>query len=177
MLDSIYGTIFKPAQVRTTTSAAIAIGLLSVLILAFNAAGSANLGAGGIISFTGLFLFAGVLGWYWFSASVHLLVQLLGGQGNITATLRATAQGLWPLLFTAPAIAAARWSTLFGALFSLAISIGVFVTLTATLSQVHQLSWLKTLLSIAITLALSFLALSGLILWPLMILLGMFSLG
>lgn len=176
MLDAIYGTIFRPTQVRTTTAAAIAIGLLTVLILAFNAAGSANLGAGGIISFTGLFLFAGILGWYWFSASVHLLAQLLGGQGDIAATLSATAQGLWPLLFTAPAIAASRWSPIFGALFSLVISLGIFVTLTITISQAHQLSWLKTLFCIAITLALSFLALSGLVLWPLMIILGMFGL-
>jgi hypothetical protein len=173
MLESLYATIFRPSEVRVSAPAAIAIGLLIALILALNAAGTTNLGAAGIIGFTLLFCFAGVLGWYWLTASVHFLAQLLGGQGSVQGTMKAVAQGLWPLLLTGPAIAAAQWSERLGELFSFGISVGVFVTLVAKVRHTHQLNWLSAILCLAITLTLSFLALSGLILWPLMIILGM----
>lgn len=173
MLNSLYATIFRPSEVRFSAQVATAIGLLIVLVLALNAAGTAELDAGSTIAFTLLFLFAGLLGWYWLSASVNLLAQLLGGQGDGRATMQAIAQGLWPLLLTGPAISAANWSDTLGELFSFAISAGVFVTLVVAIRHVHQLSWLRAILCLAITLTLSFLALSGLFLWPVMIILGM----
>ena len=104
--------------------------------------------------------------------SSNLIAQLLGGQGDGRATLEGIARGLWPLLFTGLAIAAANWSILLGQLFSSAVTLGVFITLIIAIRQVHRFSWLKASLCLILTLILSGLALSGLFLWPLMIILG-----
>lgn len=172
ILDSVYTAIFRPFQIRFPTQAAITIGLLAVLVGALNAAGTTNSGVGGVIGFALLFLFAGTLGWYWLAASVNLIAQLLGGRGNGRATLEGTAWGLWPLLFTGVAIAAANWSIVIGQLFFMAIALGVVITLITAIRQVHQFSWLKAILCLGLTLIMSVLALLGLFLWPLMIVLG-----
>ena len=172
MLDSFYNAIFRPAEVRRSAQAALAIALLVIIILALNAAGAVNSGVGGLIGFTILFLLSGGLGWYWFAASMNLIAQLLGGQGDGPTTMQATAQALWPLLLVGPEAAAARWSGGLGALFSLAISIGILITLVNAIRRTHQLSWVLATLCLVITLTLSFLALFGLFLWPLMIILG-----
>ena len=172
MLDSVYAAFFRPHEIRFPTRTAVAIGLLVILVLALNAAGKANLGLGSIIGLALLFLFAGVLGWYWLAASVNLIAQLLGGQGDGRATLEGIVCGLWPLLFTGVAVTAANWSIILGQLFSSAVTLGVFVTLIIAIRQVHRFSWLKASLCLIITLILSGLALSGLFLWPLMIILG-----
>ncbi|MDV2994564.1 MAG: hypothetical protein N4J56_004218 [Chroococcidiopsis sp. SAG 2025] len=173
MLNSLYTTFFRPVEMRFSAQVAVAIGLLVVFILALNAAGAAGLGVGGIIGFTLLFLFAGLLGWFWLSAAVNLLAQLLGGQADGRATMSAIATGLYPLIFTAPAIAASRWSQALGDLFSFLISIAVFVTLTIAIHHVHEISWWKSIFCLAIAITVSLFALSGLILWPVMIILGM----
>ncbi|MEC4814931.1 MAG: Yip1 family protein [Scytonema sp. PMC 1069.18] len=173
MLNSLYATFFKPSEIRLSTPAAIIIGLLIVFVLALNAAGAVSLGVGGFVGFTLLFLFAGVIGWYWLAASINLLAQLFGGQGDGRTTMQAIAQGLWPLLLTGPAIAASKWSNILGALFSVAISIGVCVTLVLAIRRVHELDWIPAIFCLLITFSLSFLALSGLIVWPVMIFLGM----
>ena len=108
MLNSLYTTFFRPVEMRFSAQAAIAIGLLIVFILALNAAGAVGLGVGAVIGFSLLFLFAGLLGWFWLSAAVNLLAQLFGGQANGRATTIAIATGLYPLIFTAPAIAASQ---------------------------------------------------------------------
>ena len=91
MLDSIYTAIFRPSQIRFPRQAAIAIGLLIILVLASNAASTTNLGVGGIVGFALLFLFAGTLGWYWLAASVNLIAQLAYDTGrNCPRTLAIT---------------------------------------------------------------------------------------
>ena len=172
MLDSVYAAFFRPDENRFPTGTAVAIGLLVILVLALNAAGKANFGLGSIIGFALLFLFAGVMGWYWLAASVNLIAQLLGGQGDGRATLEGIARGLWPLLFTGVAVAAANWSIILGQLFSSAVTFGVLITLIIAIRQVHRFSWLKASFCLILTLILSGLALSGLFLWPLMIILG-----
>lgn len=173
MLDSFYTTFFRPSIARFSAPVAITVGLLIVFVLALNAAGTAGLGIGGAIGFILLFAFAGLLGWFWLSAAINLLAQLLGGRADGSTTMQAIAQGLSPLILTAPAIAASKWSEALGNLFSFAISIVVFVTLVTVIRNAHQLNWLKSFLCLAIALTVSFFALSGLILWPLMIILGM----
>lgn len=172
MLNSFYNAIFRPSQIRFPRQAAIAISLLTIFILASNAAARTNSGIAGAAGFALLFLFGGTLGWYWLSASINLIAQLLGGRADARTTITETAWGLWPLLFTGVAITAANWSALLGQLLSWMIVIGVFVTLTIAIRQVYQFGWLKASLCLNITLILSLLALSGLFLWPLMIFLG-----
>ena len=172
MLDTLYSSLFRPTPERVTPQAGIIIGLIIVLVLALNAGGAVGLGAGGVIGFTLGFLLAGLLGLFWLSAAVNLLAQLLGGQSGGQATLIAVTLGLWPLLLTGPAIAAAKWSATLGSLFSFVATLGAFVTLTVAIRRVHHLSWIKAVLCLTSTLILSGLALLGLIFWPLMIFLG-----
>ena len=172
MLDSVYTAIFRPFEIRFPRKAAVAIASLIILVLALNAAGTTNSGVGGVVGFALLFVFAGTLGWYWLAASVNLIAQLFGGQGNGRESLLGMVWGLWPLLFTGVAMAASNWSIILGQLFYWIIILGTLVTSAIAIRYVHKLSWLKTGLCLGITLILSLLALSGLLLWPLMIILG-----
>jgi Yip1 domain len=173
MLEAFYATVFRPQESRVSTPAALLIGPIAILILTFNAAGAFGAGAGGLIALLFCFSFAALVGVFWLSAAVYLLARWVGGQGTVPATLAAVTQGLWPLIFTGPAIAAAQWSSGLGALFSAVIALGTYVTLILAISQAHQISWPRGLVCVAITLMLSFAALFGLLLWPLMVFAGM----
>jgi len=173
MLDSLYVNLFRPAQTRLSPEVSLLIGLLAALILALNAAGAIKLGAGGVVVLWLTFIYAGLLGLFWLAAAINLLAQLLGGQGQGRSMLSAIAQGLWPLLLTGPAIAAAHWSAALGNLFSFLVVLATYFTLAGAIRQVHQLNWFKSAFCLAGTLVLSVLALGGLFLWPLIIFLGM----
>ena len=172
MLESIYVTMFRPGQSRETNLAGIVIALLAILVMTLNVAGRIHLGAVGVALLYIVFLLAGCLGWYWLSVSVYFIAQLLGGRGQGITTFQAIARGLWPLLLTGPAIAAAHWSQTLGSLFSLGVTMGLALTLTAAIRQAHQLRWLQAFLCLLISANLSFLAIGGLVLWPLMLFLG-----
>lgn len=172
MLDSLYTNLFRPDQSRLSLDISILVGLLVALVLALNAAGAVNVGVLGAVGFLFVFVWAGLLGLFWLTAAVNLLAQLLGGQGGGRSTLLALPQSLWPLLLSGPAIAATNWSGTLGNTFSFLILLGTYTSLTGAIHQVHQLSWLKSALCLAMTLALSGLALMGLFLWPFMIFLG-----
>ncbi|MGF1495605.1 MAG: Yip1 family protein [Elainellaceae cyanobacterium] len=173
MLDALYSTMFRPTSDRAfAAQLALPIGLLVIVILTLNAAGALGVGAFGVILLTMTFLFAGLLGWYWFSASINLISQWLGGAGNGRSTALAIAQGLFPLIFTGPAIAAMNWSEALGAIFSLLIFVSLLVTLVIAIRRAHHFHWWKAIAALVITLTLSAFALFGLVLWPLMLALG-----
>lgn len=177
MLDTLFTTFFGPHPSRGQQSVTILIGFALLSILALNAAGKAGTGIAGVIIFFLLFLVGGLLGWLWFSAALHFIAQLLGGQGSAQESLQAVMQGLWPLMISGPAIAASRWPSILGQflglLLGLIVVIGTVITLARSLSQVHQLRWPKALLIVVLTLVSSLLAWLGLILWPLMMLFGL----
>jgi hypothetical protein len=173
MLDAFYATIFCPQESRSSVPVALLIGLLAILVLSLNAAGALRTGAGGLIALLFTFSFAAIVGCFWLSAAVHLLARWLGGQGTVPATIGAIVQGLWPLIFTGAAIAAGKWAGWIETLFSAVITLGTYITLTLSISQAHQLSWSRGLICIVITLTLSFCALFGLLIWPLIIFVGM----
>lgn len=172
MLDSLYSTLFRPSETRFSTSVAWGLWLLLSVVLAFNAAGVIGLGSKGALTLIVAFISGGLLGWYWLSASVDLLARLMGGQGDVQTTMVATAQGFWPLLLTAPAIAVKAWLPSLGELISLAITLWVLFALVRGIRQAHHLSWGRSILCLVITMVLSVFTLLGLFLWPLMILLG-----
>ena len=172
MLDTLYVSFFRPADLRQSAQATVIIGGLVILVLALNAAGALGLGVKGVIGFTLLFLLAGVLGWFWLAAAVQLLATLFGGQGTSQDSLAAIARGLWPLLLSGPAIAAAQWSPSLGALLSLALNLGTFFCLAIAIQDAHQLNWFLAAFCLALTLGLSLCTLLGVFLWPVMIVLG-----
>lgn len=174
MLTSLYSALFRPTADRLSHDrVALVIGALVLIVLILNAAGAIGVGPWGVIGIGILFAFAGLVGWYWLSASVNLVAQWFGGQGTGQATAIAITQGLFPLILTAPAIAAGEWSVGFGALFSLAISIGVLILWVIAIREAHYLSWWKAIVTLVVTFALSGFALLGLLIWPLMLGLGM----
>lgn len=174
MLTALYSSLFNPARDRDLSySVALVIGALVVLTLTLNTAGALGLGPAGVLPLLVVYTLAGLAGWFWFTASVNLVAQWFGGQGTGRTTAYVMAQGLLPLIFTAPAIAALNWSESFGALFTLAISISVLVLWGIGIQKIHQISWFEALLTLGITFALTGLALMGLIVWPLMLALGM----
>lgn len=172
MLDSLYSTLFRPSETRFSISAAWGLWLLLGIVLAFNAAGVIGLGSKGVLVLAVAFISGGLLGWYWLSASIDLLARLMGGQGNVQTTMSAIAQGFWPLLLTAPAIALKTWLPGLGEVISLAVTLWVLFALIRAIRQAHHLNWGRSILCLVITVVLSVCALLGLFLWPLMILLG-----
>jgi Yip1 domain len=172
MLESFYSTIFRPDRARIDSRVALLIGLLVILILALNASGTLGLEAGGAIAIAFLFLLAGLAGWYWLSASANFLAQLMGGQGTARLTAIAIAQGFWPLIFAAPAIATSKWSQELSSLLSLTIILGVCVTFVGEIRHAHQFSWGAAILCFIGSIALAGLAIVVPLVLPLMVILG-----
>lgn len=177
MLDVLFVNFFGPQPARNTQPVTVLIGFILLTVLALNAAGKAGLGIAGVIIFFLLFFVAGLLGWLWLSAALHFFAQLLGGQGSPQDSVRAVMLGLWPLMISGPAIAASHWPNrlgqLLGVLLGLVILVGTITTLTRSLRQAHQIHWQKALLSVGLTIVTSLLAWLGLLLWPVMLVLGL----
>jgi hypothetical protein len=119
-----------------------------------------------------VFLIVGLAYWYWLSASANFLDQLMGGQGTARSTAIAIAQGFWPLIFAAPAIAASQWSQELSSLLSLTITLGVCVTLVGEIRHAHQLSWGVAIVCFIGSIALAGLAIVVPLVLPLMVILG-----
>lgn len=177
MLDALFTTFFGSQSSRNTQSVSILIGFVLLSILSLNAAGKVGAGIGGVIIFFLLFLVAGLLGGLWLAAAFNFFAQLLGGQGTAQDSLRAVLLGLWPLMVSGPAIAASQWPGIagqfLGLLLGLVVLIGTLITLTRSIGQAHQLKWGKALLTVTLTAVSSMLAWLGLILWPLVLVLGL----
>ncbi len=173
LLDGLYNSWFRPGLGRPPMPVAIVSILLVLTVLSFNAAGFTNSGAAGWLGWFFLFLLGGGVGWFWLSAALHVLAQLLGGIGSVTDTLAAVAQSLWPLMLTGAANSALKISPRLGLVFSLGINLWVVANLVRSMAQEHQLPWVRALLCFGGAIVLAELALVGLILWPLMIALGM----
>ncbi len=172
LLDGLYNSWFRPGLGRPHPAVAVVSILLVLTVLSFNAAGVTNSSASGWLGWLFLFLLGGGVGWFWLSASLHMMARLLGGIGSVTDTLGAVAQSLWPLILTGAANHAIQVSPRLGLLFSLGINLWVVVNLVRSLGQEHQLSWVRAVLCFGGAIMLAELALVGLILWPLMIALG-----
>lgn len=177
MLDTLFATFFGSQSSRNPQPVAVLIGFVLLSILALNAAGKVGAGIAGVIIFFLLFWVAGLLGWLWLAAALNFSAQLLGGQGTAQDSLRAVMLGVWPLMISGPAIAASQWPGILGQflglLLGLVVLIGTLMSLTRSLSQVHQLHWGRALLAVTLTAVTSLLAWLGLILWPLMLVLGL----
>lgn len=173
VLNAFYATLFKPGDSRyRQTMVGPLIGVLVVLILAFNAAGRLHVGAVGLVLVFLLFLGAGLLGLFWFTAALMLSTRLFEGQGTGLQTAEAISRGVWPLVLSGVAIATTPISRTLATLFSLGLILGTFITLSGSVRQLHQLTWLQTVACLFLTLVASWLSLLGLVIWPLMVLLG-----
>ncbi|MGB8702595.1 MAG: hypothetical protein WCD18_24540 [Thermosynechococcaceae cyanobacterium] len=171
-------------QIRSNPSTSLAIAGLSFFILALNAAGQLHLGPLGLLGLTVFFLVLGLVGCYWYAASIYFLTQGLGQgrwrspdtHGSAQPGLTSL-QGLWPLILLGPALSAQRWWPSFGNLFTFGILITTGFTLLASIRNSYNVSWSQAGWSLALTVILGSLALLGVFGWPMMLVLGANKLG
>jgi hypothetical protein len=173
MLNTFYSTLFKPGEAPLTPAITIVIGLLVLLVLTLNTAGAVHFGLFGFMLLLLLFLGAGLLGCFWLSTSLHFCLQFLGGQGTSSQTFQAVIRGGWPLLLSGAAVSLTKLSPSLGSLFALSLILGALITVAGSVRQVHQVHWAIAMVSLALTLGCSALALLGLIVWPLMLIGGL----
>ncbi|MEM9137986.1 MAG: hypothetical protein AAGB01_11660 [Cyanobacteria bacterium P01_F01_bin.42] len=173
MLDLLYRQLFHPLEAPPSRDvAALVLGVL-LLVMTFNAAASFQLPASALSPVLIVFAIGGFLGLFWFSAALFTLSSLFGGECEFQALLPAVLVGLWPLIFSGAAISAQRDMPMLGALFSLAILLGTFITLSRSLAAVQDVRPLNALILILVAMSLSVLAAAGVVLWPLMLLVGL----
>jgi hypothetical protein len=154
----------------------LSIGGLSWVILALNAAGQLHVGLSGLLGLIFLFLLLGLIGCYWYAASIHLLAQwMVSPQTSRRIPCQpwlVILQGLWPSILLGPAVSAQRWWPSVGLLFTLGILIGTGFTLILAIRRTYALSWTQASLCFGLTGMLGGLATLGLLGWPLMLFLG-----
>ena len=173
MLDSFYRQLFRPQEVAPSLDVAALIAGVILLVMTFNAGANLQLSASALSFLLVLFTLGGFLGIFWFTAALLTLMSLGGRPCEFQVLLRAVLIGLWPLMFSGVALAAQRGIPLLGALFSLVVLLGTFVTLARSLAQVQSVSLGQAFLMILVTLTLSVFAIGGVVVWPLMLLLGL----
>lgn len=173
LLEGLYNSWFRPGQGRPSLPVAVASLGLVCLVLSLNAAALTGSTAVGWLGWFFAFGLGLGLGWFWLSAALHTLAQVLGGVGSAADTFGTVAQSLWPLMLTGPANSSLAIAPPLGLLFSLGINGWVVVNLVRGLGRVHRLPGLRALLCFGGAILLVELALLGLVLWPLMVMLGM----
>jgi hypothetical protein len=170
----------NPQQIRLS---GLFIGALSCVILAFNAAGQLHTGFLGLLGLIFLFLLLGLIGCYWYTASVHLLAQWIASpQTSVVRRMPVQPglvilQGLWPTILLGPAVSAQRWWPSLGILFTLGTLIGTGFTLILAIRRAYRLNWFQASLCFSMTVILGGLGTLGLIGWPMMLFLGVKNFG
>ncbi len=180
MLNAFYSIFFRAGASQSNGLAGLSLGVLSCIILAFNAAGQLHVGFQGLMGLMALFFGLGALGCYWYIASVHLLGEWFGRTSHPAASLNprlsrpwlTTLQGLWPFILLGPAVSAQRWWNEVGDLMTLGILLSSGITLVTAIRRAYNIHWIQASLCLLLTLMLGTLALLGLLGWPIMFLLG-----
>lgn len=148
IFDSLYATLFRPAEgpLDLEGASGVAIFALLALSLALPDAGRLQTGWGGALGLFVLLLGVCLASWFWVGAAMALLARTQGGQGTIEATLGAISQACWPLLLVAPAVAIgnAGWPRVEHGIV-VAVAIWVAVLLVAFVRRVHAISWSRSL--------------------------------
>ncbi|WP_404785065.1 hypothetical protein [Altericista sp. CCNU0014] len=180
MLDTFYAIFFRADATQRNGLAGLSLGMLSCVVLAFNAAGQLHVGFLGLLGLMTLFLGLGALGCYWYMASVHLLSAWLGQTSRQASPLNSratrpwlsTLQGLWPFILLGPAVSVQRWWTGVGNLMTLGILLSSGFTLVSAIRRAYDIHWIQASLCLLLTVILGAFALMGLLGWPVMFLLG-----
>ncbi|NJM76665.1 MAG: hypothetical protein HC852_13855 [Acaryochloridaceae cyanobacterium RU_4_10] len=166
---------------QTKGLSGLTIGGLSWVILALNAAGQLHVGLSGLLGLIFLFLLLGLIGCYWYTASVHLLAQwMVSPQTSHRVPFQpwfVVLQGLWPTILLGPAVSTQRWWPSVGILFTLGILVGTGFTLVLAIRRTYVLSWTQASLCFGVTVILGGLATLGGLGWPMMLFLGAKNFG
>ena len=156
MLDAFYRQIFRPSEDESPSiEVSLLIAGLTLLVMTLNASSRLQLPAGAISLLLILFALGGVLGLFWFTAALYALTSLLRRDDDFQMLLLAVLSGLWPLMFSGAALSAQRLSAGFGALFSIAVTLGTVVTLTRSLARVQSFRPWQSFLFLIVAMLLS----------------------
>jgi hypothetical protein len=180
VLNTLYSIFFRAGASQGNGLAGLSLGLLSGIILAFNAAGQLHVGVQGLLGLIALFLGLGALACYWYIASVHLLGEWFGRTApqesphtpRLNQPWLTTLQGLWPFILLGPAVAAQRWWHGIGDVMTLGILLSSGITLVTAIRRAYNIHWIQASLCLLLTLLLGVLALLGVLGWPIMFLLS-----
>lgn len=169
MLESLYQTLFRPRSPLhpLTPSSGWGLMLLLSVLSGMGWAGRLGLGAAGmvLVSLTCLGLY--LLAWFFLSASVTLLAELMDGQGRGPETMGSLATALWPALLYGPLMALGdRFERLAGFL-GLVLFLWVVTDLIRAVAQVHRLDRTRATLVVLGASALAFLGLGAMLGAPL----------
>ncbi|MCM1981396.1 hypothetical protein [Lyngbya confervoides] len=173
MLETFYRQLFQPQEAPPSLPGALLIGGLVLLVITLNAGGSLRMGSQGLLLLFILFGLASLLGLFWLSASLGMLLRLLGETPDPGQLWVGIVTGLWPLLLSGCALAMQRWTPALGGLWSAVIALGTLATLTLAIAQTQTIPRLKVLVAITAALGLSLASLGGLIVWPIMLFWGL----
>ncbi len=173
MLNAFYGAIF--GQNVTDQRGGAWVWFTAVTMLALNTAVQLQVGFFGLLTVLLFFMFLGLIGCFWYLASVHLWALCFGTRNRIPSL--SPLSGLWPFILLGPALSAQQFWPTFGNLFTAGTVLMTLITLAAALQGTYQLSWVKASLALALTLALLALAGVGIWGWSFMLLLGIKNFG
>ncbi|MNX67245.1 Yip1 domain protein [compost metagenome] len=140
MLESVYQSIFRPRAPLIPLSIAGAWALFLVLSVleGLDLAGAFGAGGAGVLFLTlGLFALK-VIGWFWLSSAASLFAELMGGEGDGEATMRALAAAVAPAILLAPLHALAPRFPRLASLLSFAIALWVLVNMVRAIAQAHR---------------------------------------
>jgi hypothetical protein len=177
MFKAFYTTLFGTNTPQQNQVAGVWMGGLSCIVLALNTAGQMHTSLLGLCGLIILFLLLGVVGCYWYLASIHLLSQWLmvppeGTSVSSDTRVFTALQGLWPLILLGPAVSAQRWWPSFGIPLTFIILLSTGPTLIIALCRAYETSWPQAMVCLSFTLISGGLALVGLVGWPMMLILG-----
>jgi hypothetical protein len=176
MANGMSNAIFDLGSPQRNQVAGIWVSGLSLIVLAFNAAGQIHTGLIGLFGIIILFLLFGIVGCYWYLASIHLLSQWLmtsAERRHISSTrVFSTLRGLWPLLLLGPTVSLQRWWPSAGLLCTLLVLLSIGPSLITAIRQAYDTSWPQAASWVGLTLLGGGLAFLGLIGWPIMLILG-----
>jgi hypothetical protein len=180
MLNTFYSIFFRAGAPQGNGLAGVLLGILSCIILAFNAAGQLQVGVQGLVGLMALFLGLGALACYWYIASVHLLGEWFRRTAPPASPLTprqnkpwlTTLQGLWPFILLGPAFSAQRWLNGVGDVMTLGILLSSGITLVTAIRRAYNIHWIQAGLCLLLTALLGILALLGLLGWPILFLLS-----
>ncbi len=173
MLNAFYGAIFGQNVPHQRGGAWV--WFAAVAMLALNAAVQLQVGFFGLLAVLLLFMFLGLIGCFWYLASVHFWAMCFGSH-NRTPSL-SPLSGLWPFILLGPALSAQQLWPTFGNLLTAGTVLMTLITLAAALKGTYQLNWVKASFSLALTLALLALAGVGIWGWVFMLMLGIRNFG
>lgn len=173
MLDAFYSAIFN----RPTAPLQgfwVSLGVLTVL--AFNVATQLNVGGIGLLMALFTTFVVGTTACFAYLLLVHFFIHLMNGFASPSYSL-SPLRGLWPLVLSGPLLSLQQLTPKLGSLMVVGLLIGTVTILIKSVEQDAELSVSQAAICVMTSLILLTLSSFALVGWPLMLILGLKSMG